>query len=124
MGAFRFTYALDLFQGDAARARSRIALQKMLDLLTSLDEDYLREHPEAPLLYRSGIHYMEEPSGQEEWQDVPTLLRMGVGDCEDLATWRAAELRARYNIPARAIYKEMRRANGSYLYHILVQWPP
>lgn len=46
-----------------------------------------------PPLYASGVHYEEEPPGEEEWLDIPTLYRQGWGDCEDLACARAAELR-------------------------------
>lgn len=121
---YRITFALDIFRGDADRPLSRASLDVMLKTLFDLDVLYLRAHPEAPLLYKSGVRYMEEPAGQEEWQDIPTTLRLGIGDCEDLATWRAAELNVRYGIAARPFFREQRRKDGSYLYHILVRWPP
>lgn len=46
-----------------------------------------------PALYDSGIVYRREPIGKEEWQSAANLLRTGEGDCEDLAAYRAAELR-------------------------------
>jgi hypothetical protein len=62
----------------------------------------------GPSLYASGVRYAREArtvSGgrREEWL-VPSLVRArGRGDCEDLATWRAAELRRQGERGARAI---------------------
>lgn len=71
-------------------------LDILLPALVALDVDYLREHPDTPPLYRSGIRYQPEPPGQEQWLTIPWCLvrrDMGQGcDCEDLAAWRAAEL--------------------------------
>ena len=75
------------------------------------------------MLYDSGVRYMEEPPGQEDWQDIPTCLKMRAGDCEDLAWWRVAELRVRYGIQAQPTFKCMQRPNGGMLYHIQVQLP-
>ena len=47
----------------------------------------------APLLYASGVRYKREPKGREQWQSAAELLSSGEGDCEDLAAYRAAELR-------------------------------
>src|SRR5215471_21158222 len=99
--SFRITFALDLFNGPRNRALSRRTLDVMLDCLFQIDVLYLRAHPETPLLYKSGVRYAEEPRGQEDWQDVPTTLRMGQGDCEDVACWRAAEIVVRQGIQAR-----------------------
>lgn len=46
-----------------------------------------------PPLYHAGVIYQREPRGRERWQLAPQTYEAGVGDCEDLATWRAAELR-------------------------------
>ena len=119
----RITLVMDLFNGERERALSRQALSVMLDALYRIDVLYLQRHPETPALYTTPIRYMEEPIGQEEWQDIPTCLRMGIADCEDLACWRAAELTVKQNVPARAIHNEHRRPNGSYLYHILTRYP-
>lgn len=121
---YRVTFALDLFRGDKERELSRESLNLMLETLFKLNILYLRRHPETPLVYQSGVRYMEEPPGQEEWQDIPTCLEQGCADCEDLASWRAAELNVSYGIKAYPFFIEQRRADGSYLYHILVQWPP
>jgi hypothetical protein len=45
-----------------------------------------------PPLYASGVRYVAEPMGQENWQTPLVTLKKKGGDCEDLAAWRAAEL--------------------------------
>ncbi len=88
----RITLYIDLFSGPEERARSGTALHILLQALCAIDLDYLVHHPETPTLYTSGVRYEAEPIGREDWQDVLTTLRRGNGDCEDLASWRAAEL--------------------------------
>ena len=95
---YRITFVLDSFQGKHDRQQSNRQLYILLQALVAANEEYLRNHPEAPMLYDSGVRYMEEPPGQEDWQDIPTCLKMRAGDCEDLACWRVAELRVRYGI--------------------------
>lgn len=46
-----------------------------------------------------------------------------VHNCEDLACWRAAELRVRFGVQATPTFTYKVRANGSYLYHITVRLP-
>jgi hypothetical protein len=119
----RIAFVLDLFNGPQERLLSNETLQLLLDALCEEDERFLLMHPSAPMLYRSGVVYQEEPPGQEDWQDVPTTVRMGFGDCEDLACWRAAELRVRSGIDARPTFTSQVKPDGAYLYHILVRLP-
>ena len=51
----------------------------------------LRAHP-APPLYASGVRYRRSDP-QERWQLPSEVRAAGGADCEDLASWRAAELR-------------------------------
>jgi len=46
-----------------------------------------------PPLYESGIVYRREAPQHENWQNAIALLRTRQGDCEDLAGYRASELR-------------------------------
>jgi len=47
-----------------------------------------------PSLYGSGVRYKDDdPHGQENWRDIPAVLRAGGGDCDRLSAWRIAELR-------------------------------
>jgi hypothetical protein len=120
---YRITFVLNLFKGEEDRELSHATLRAMLLALMHIDMLYLRAHPEVPLLFKSGVRYAEEPPGQEDWQDIPTTLKLGWGDCEDLACWRAAELRVRHGIQAEPTFIWKLRPNGGYLYHILVKYP-
>lgn len=49
-----------------------------------------------PELYESGVVYRREPEGREWWETASDMLQVAKdrsGDCEDLAAYRAAELR-------------------------------
>ena len=87
-------YKLRAFDTLSDEARI-VALVHLLEGLSAVSEARLREHPEAPWLYQSGVRYGEEPPGQDDWQDIPETLALRWGDCEDLACWRIAELRTR-----------------------------
>ena len=78
-------------------------LQIALEGLTQLDQWQIERArtlaaqglgPEVPPLYASGVRYAEEPPGHEDWLDVWHVLRDGEADCEDLAAYLCAELRA------------------------------
>lgn len=76
------------------------ALEAVAEGLVLLNVFYL-EHAleqgiELPALYDSGIVYRREPKGREWWESAADLLGIAAdfqGDCEDLAAYRAAELR-------------------------------
>ena len=71
-----------------------------------------------PPLYASGVVYRREPRGRERWQLAPQTDALGYGDCEDLATWRAAELRL-VGVGARPV---VYRAGPRQL-HVVVAYP-
>jgi hypothetical protein len=83
---FRITFALDLFNSENDRDVSRQALNALLQALFEIDRLWLIKYPSLPNIYQSGVRYMEEPPGQEDWQDIPTCLRMGIGDCLPIDT--------------------------------------
>lgn len=114
----RVIFRLDLFNGPWEMDLSRKALDAMLLALFRIDVDYLRANPGTPGIYQSGLDYREEPMGQEEWQDIPTALKMGIADCEDLASWRAAEILVREGRDAKPFFSESKRPNGGVLFHI------
>lgn len=72
-----------------------------------------------PLLYKSGIFYHTNPdthlipypggilyyAPSTEWHDIPTLLKIGKGDCKDLVAYRIAELSHYFHIKAKPIIK-------------------
>lgn len=95
--------------------------------------------PPFPLLYESGVRYKEDPPGQENWKDCWGVLKDGHGDCDRLVSWRVAELRVRWNIPAEPVIKwqqvpkdimiglghpaHMVPENGISMVHVCVGWP-
>lgn len=66
------------------------AFDAALEGLTRVDERLLATG-KFPPLYSAGVVYRTEP--REVWRHVADVYTEGWGDCEDLAAWRAAELR-------------------------------
>lgn len=118
MGPIRFH--IELFGKRGDKNRSRKVLLLLMECLSQINILWLKKN-KAPPLYKSGVRYEREPQGIENWQDIPHILANGVGDCEDLACWRIAELRL-HGIKARP-YIKWRRDNGLTTYHALVMWP-
>ncbi len=50
-------FDVSFFDGEADRANSQKRVLCLLEALTWINQIYLREHPEAPLIYQSGIVY-------------------------------------------------------------------
>lgn len=93
-----------------------------LAALTQLNVEFLKQHPQAPHIYQSGVRYQREGktrSGKqkEKWLTYPLLLLLRHGDCEDLSAALAACYRVR-GIAAIAVARE-----SSIGYHIVVQLP-
>lgn len=97
--------------------RAERAGQAALELLDSINDGYLQASPAPPLML-SGIRYGHEP--QEVWQSIPALLRSGVGDCEDLASYLAAELRSQ-GLAARARALPRGVYGGTRAYHVVTE---
>lgn len=100
------------------------ALEAVAEGLVLLDEFYLAHADERgielPPLYQSGIVYRREPRGREWWESAADLLGIVAdrsGDCEDLAAFRAAELR--YFDGEDAIVRVVRTARGTF--HAVVE---
>lgn len=68
--------------------------ESWLEVFNALADDNARlvSDGRVPPLYGSGVRYQREPS--ERWINALQVYRQGHGDCEDLAAWRAGELRA------------------------------
>ncbi len=112
-------FKADLFSSEGDRARSEAVLQILLSALVASNVDFLTRHPRTPSLYKSGVRYRRE-EGTEEWKAIPDILRDRFGDCEDLASWRVAELR-RSGIDARPFLRYKKSGDFS-LYHVLVRY--
>jgi hypothetical protein len=73
---------------------SRRAVERALDALTAYNRAWLADlrgvSGRTPRLLSSGVRYQRE-QGREQWWPIPRVLATGYGDCEDLASWLAAE---------------------------------
>jgi hypothetical protein len=98
---------------------SRALMVPALEALTSINEELLSSG-RFPLLYQAGVRYQNEPPGQEDWDPADRVIMRGWGDCEDLAAWRAAELRLAGEDDARAdTYVSRVRPDGSRVWHAI-----
>lgn len=102
-------------------ARSRRQLLWVLECLTQINVLWLRQHPETPLLYSSGVVYKPDMPG-EIFRDIPNILEAGFGDCDCLSCYRTAELR-NIGIMARSFIKWRLNDKGGWTYHALTAWP-
>lgn len=99
----------------AQRAYLRVAL----DALVTLNVLMLRRNPGLPSIYSAGVVYQREPPRQlENWKTIADLLVSKSGDCEDLASARAAELRVQ-GIAARPWLIRINQR----LWHVVVRLP-
>ncbi len=110
------------FRGNTSLQESQTYLQLLLHALVALDVAFLRFHPDTPPLYRTGVRYRRERRDQEQWLQIPRVLARKHGDCEDLASWRVAELRARHGIDAWPCF-HFRKVGRALVYHIVVCHP-
>lgn len=102
------------------------ALEALLEELVRANEAWLRANPRAPNLYDAGVRYGLEAIGEDEFNAIPFVLSSRVGDCEDLASWRAAELRVRSGVAAKARVTSTPFTQGGRaidLFHVTVQYP-
>lgn len=98
-----------------------IVIKALLDALVWVNLFYIKLH-RVPALYNSGVRYQEEPEGQEESFDaIPAVLARGWGDCDDLAPWRVAELRAMGEKAKIRIEWKMNVRTGMKMFHIVVR---
>ena len=122
MAMDRIPFEVSLFRNAKDRMRSQECLLILMDALAKVNERWLAWNPETPLLYQSGIKYHFDPAEEDPWQDIPSTLAKGWGDCEDLACWRIAELRHHGKINARPLIR-WRKKGGGMVYHALVRHP-
>lgn len=119
----RVTFETEIFRTKKDLPRGEAALKIFLNALFQIDCLFLRDYPAFPLLYTTGVRYKAEDPGLEEWRSCPVVLERGKGDCEDLACWRAAELRMREGIAAKPKVIRQPSQPGKRLYHIVVSLP-
>lgn len=119
--ATRISIDANIFKDEQNRKYSQKAVLYLLEALVNINRLWIKMNPSTPGLYESGIRYIREYE-TEDWRDIPTLIKNGGGDCEDLSSYRVAELRERQNIRCRPFIR-WRKYNNFYLYHVLVQHP-
>ena len=95
------------------------ALNIFVRALCAYDVLWLRRNPRTPNLYESGVRYKTQPAGVEQFKPIPLVIAAGSADCDQLAPWRAAELRVRRGIKALPEVRQM----GPALYHVYVRLP-
>jgi len=94
----------------------------MVEALIAVNRAYLRLNPDTPPFYQSQLkyHLKIRPFGLDRWQDIPTTLALGGGDCKDFVAWRVAELREKGypDVGPRIIAKE---TGNVIVYHVQVR---
>lgn len=89
-----------------------------LDALVTANLAWARNQGGLPSLYSTGVRYMAECCG-EVWRHAVAVLHRGGGDCEDLAAYRCAELRA-LGEPAMIHLSSATVDGGALLWHVRV----
>ena len=115
-------FKLNLFETPNDRGRSQKVLLWLMEALVQTNISWLVANPNTPSIYNTEVVYKFEPGEIDYWMDIPTIMKDGGADCEDLACWRVAELRYA-GVNARPYIRWKKRPNGSYMYHALVWWP-
>lgn len=96
------------------------ALNSALEAVTRTNERLLASgrYPTANEAIQRGVRWRPEPPGDEHFDLAPTVLGRGWGDCDDLAPYHAASLRATGEDPgARAVV----RRSGKNRWHAYVR---
>lgn len=85
-------FELESFDTLSVPARKAV-LMKALSTLAEANYHFLRERG-APALYDWAPKYRikARPFSLDSWQDIPSTMKKGTGDCKDFAAWRVAEL--------------------------------
>lgn len=102
--------------------RSRESMLYLLNWLVRHDRGWLRQYPDTPKLYESGVTYVyKDEIDAPVWQDISYSLATKKADCKDFAAWRCAEL-LEAGIDCRPQI-QWRNVDGVYRFHALVEYP-
>ncbi len=115
-------FEVSLFRDPSDRDRSQRCLIRLMWALIEINISFLESNPRTPLIYRSGVRYHFDRDAPDPWQDIPSTIAKGWGDCEDFACWRIAELRHHGNVNARPLLR-WRKEGDKYIYHALLRLP-
>jgi hypothetical protein len=95
----------------------RGVLNALVETLIAADRGYLRDYPNTPHLYRSGVVY---EFNRDRWQDIPSCLMRKTGDCKDLSAWLIAWYRE-HGEPEASPDVTVRTERDMTIYHIRVR---
>lgn len=90
-------------------------LSALVSGLVAVDRELIADLS-LPSLYTTKVVYRREGRGFERWQTADEVIRSGSGDCEDLASYRAAELQLAGEDAEAIVYRTMRRT-----FHVVVR---
>ena len=117
------SFELESFEVIPVACRCALVID-LTEALARMNLRYLRYMAkigrQVPPLYSTGVRYGAQKLGHDKWRDIPRLLVTGRGACEDLAAWRAAELRM-FGERAPIDVQTFEMANGSIIYHVTIQ---
>ena len=94
-------FCMSVPSGSVSLAALDALAEEALEALTVANVAYLRDHPETPPFFESGVRYRLDDSDDNEWITIPEILDRGHGDCDMLAPWLAAEIRYRHGAHAK-----------------------
>lgn len=93
----------------------------MVDFLVNVNTVYLTRARDLghriPRLYETGVRY----APVDRWAPIPTLYRLGSGDCKNLAAALIAQRRFYDKIDALPAFRWVENPDHTVDYHILVQ---
>lgn len=102
--------------------RSRLSMLYFLEALVNHDRLWLRQYPDTPDIYDSGVKYKHKDEIEAPaWQDIASCIGKKYGDCKDFAAWRVAELRERYGVDCHPVIV-WRKVGEAYRFHALVEF--
>jgi hypothetical protein len=96
-------------------------VRDLVRVFVAINLAYLRQFPNTPPLYHSGVVYRFQEPGADTWQDIPRTLQLGMGTCCDLAAWRVAELLETGIDPHAAPFIKTAPGGDMTTYHVIVK---
>lgn len=100
------------------------ALEGLVQLNLALMRQHAKDGNPVPPLGCAGVHWQpdsERGKPAETWDSIDVVRKRGYGDCEDLASWLAAEYRYKRHIFAKAVVRPSRTPGVAW--HCVVDLP-
>lgn len=85
--------------------------------------DYMDETQAPAKVRRAFTDISHQVGGGECFRDIPRIIQNGGGDCDNVACWRAAEIRHHLGVAAQPYITWRKREDGGTTYHVIVLWP-